>query len=83
MGNPIVEGAFLRGLQAANASRERVTTQIKRVSSLDIDGSRTRVYFEPDPLHSTIDILTLTGMCYSAIPGTRLRVTVEIVEEEG
>lgn len=63
-------------------SKEVVGVQVKKVASLDITGERTRIYFEPNDLYGTTDILTLHGMSYSVIPGTRVRVTIEVVGED-
>lgn len=55
--------------------------QIKKIGSVDISDERTRIYFAPDELLGTIDVITLRGMSYAAMPGTRVKVTLDIVEE--
>lgn len=76
------QAARARAMQnIAESPITSLAVQVKKVMSLDITGERTRVYFEPDDLLATIDILTLRGMCFSVVPGTKLKVMVEIVEE--
>ena len=58
------------------------TVQMRTVESVDIDATRTRVYFAPHELTETRDVITFLGMSYAIVPGTKVRITIDIVEED-